>query len=273
MSDCETRLRQVAAELLSSGQAARVIGYGPGTLPERTRPVFLTKPEETIVLVYNEHCRNNLVSYLMRVKEEGKSAIVCRPNDVRTLVSLIQEQQIEREQVHVITFTAKNADSNGAQDAAKPALFDTLIETEVEFPPAAQVELELFIDKPGDARWEAFKAEMEKCIRCYACRNACPMCYCSECFVERSVPRWVGEGSDVSDTMVFHITRAMHLAGRCGECNACVEACPMNVDLKLINGKINSDLLELFGHRAGVDPEAPAALATFDPNDYNDFIK
>ena len=58
-SDCEIRLRQVAAELLKSGAVALVIGYAQGSLPGRTRPVFLTKPEETACLVYNGDCRNN----------------------------------------------------------------------------------------------------------------------------------------------------------------------------------------------------------------------
>jgi ferredoxin len=34
------------------------------------------------------------------------------------------------------------------------------------------------------ARWSFWKAQLDKCIRCYACRSACPMCYCDECVVD-----------------------------------------------------------------------------------------
>jgi len=264
MNDWEKELRRVAADLLSSGKVAVVLGYGRGTLPGRARPVFLTKAEEAEALIYNEQCRNNLTVYLPRLVAKGKVAVVCRPDDVRSLVGLIQEKQIEREQVHVIAL---------APEGSPPPLYDTLIKTEVTLENQNQERLEALAKKTPEERWQWFEGEMAKCIRCYACRNACPMCYCSECFVERSVPRWVGEGADRSDTMIFHIVRAMHAAGRCGECGACAEACPMGVDLALINQKINSDLLRLFAHKAGVDPQAPPALATFDPKDDNDFIK
>ena len=264
MSDWEKQLRQVAADLLSGGQVALVLGYGRGTLPGRTRPLFVTEVEKAEGLVYDEGCRNNLVAYLPRLKGKGKVAVVCRPDDVRTLVGLIQEKQVERDDVHVITFSA---------DGSKPPLYDTLIEAEALPATNNEERLKSLAAKTPAERWQWFQNEMSKCIRCYACRNACPMCYCSECFVERSVPRWVGEGANLSDTMVFHLARAMHSAGRCGECGACVEACPMGVDLALLNQQINSDVLRLFAHKAGLDPEAPAALSTFDLGDYNDFIK
>lgn len=266
MSHCEKRMRQIAAELLAKGEVSRVLGYETGTLPDRTRPVVIDKPEEADRLVYNERCLNNLSSYLPHLTAKGKVAVISRPCDARTLVSLIQEKQIERDKIHVVAFR------NSGRDA-EPPIFDTLIDADVE-PLAAPLDrYHRFSSKSPEERWKDFEEEMARCIRCYACRNACPMCYCRECFVERTLPRWVGEGSSVSDTMIFHITRALHVAGRCGECDACVRACPMGIDLKIINQKINEDLFELYGHRAGVDPEAPAALSTFDPNDYNGFIK
>ena len=36
----------------------------------------------------------------------------------------------------------------------------------------------------GKERWEFWKEQLSKCIRCYACRSACPMCYCDECVVD-----------------------------------------------------------------------------------------
>ena len=60
-----------------------------------------------------------------------------------------------------------------------------------------------------------FTRLISRCIRCYACRNSCPLCYCPTCFVDESSPQWVGKSIDPTDTMTFHFLRAYHCAGRC----------------------------------------------------------
>lgn len=121
-------------------------------------------------------------------------------------------------------------------------------------------------------RWNCFVKEMDKCIRCYACRNACPSCYCRSCFVEQTQPQWIGAGVDRSDSEVFQIMRLYHMAGRCVDCGSCIAVCPMNVDLRTYLKKLDSDGWSLFGHRAGVSIEEPALLSTFKENDRQDFI-
>ena len=123
-----------------------------------------------------------------------------------------------------------------------------------------------------DERWDIFVQEASKCIRCYACRQACPGCYCKVCFVDRSKPTWVGGTDDLTDAMVFHIMRAMHLAGRCVDCGACEKACPAGVNLRLLNRKLERDARELYGHVAGLRVDDKPMLSTFRPNDPGDFI-
>jgi len=132
--------------------------------------------------------------------------------------------------------------------------------------------VEEFLKKSHDERWEYFKKQVEKCIRCYACRNACPLCYCKDCFIEQTKPKWVGTTDDISDTMLFHITRAFHTAGRCVDCGACALACPVGVDIRRFLKKLNKDCLELFHHRAGMDLEKKSPLSTYDTNDPQNFI-
>ncbi len=284
MMDYQNEIRIKAEELLKNKVVAMVIGYGQGSLPNRTMPVFIEDPKQASKLVFNEYCSNNLAVYLTKLKDRGKLAIVAKPCDVRSIVSLIQEKQIERDKVHIISFVCPGVKDKDAEslhpmcatcDLSIPPIYDTLIgdgkeikrEKETSDPVAE------FSSKTPEERWELIKAEMAKCIRCYACRNACPMCYCEECFVERSIPRWIGEGAEPSDTLIFHIVRALHSAGRCGECGACVRACPMGVNLRLLTARINADVLKLFEQRAGMDPDKPPALSTFNIEDYNDFIK
>jgi formate dehydrogenase subunit beta len=124
-----------------------------------------------------------------------------------------------------------------------------------------------------DERWAYFTNEFSHCIRCYACRQACPCCYCAECFVDQTQPSWFGKSDDLADVMAFHLVRAYHLAGRCVNCGACSRACPMHIDLRALLQKLQKDVRELYGYEAGMDLEALPPLATFRPDDPQEFIK
>ncbi len=129
-----------------------------------------------------------------------------------------------------------------------------------------------FAGQPADERWKAFESEISRCIRCYACRQACPNCYCTECFAESNKPAWIGATTELTDTMIFHIIRIFHQAGRCVECDACVRACPMGIDLRPFSRKIASDVREMFGFTPGFDLDSPPPLTTFRDDDGQGFI-
>jgi formate dehydrogenase (coenzyme F420) beta subunit len=154
-----------------------------------------------------------------------------------------------------------------------PVLYDVLLGQ-----PGAEAGQDAFLDVDAfgaldtEERWAYLAQEVGKCIRCYACRNACPMCYCPECFVDSSQPQWVGKSTGLSDTMVFHLVRAFHLAGRCVACGACEQACPMGVDIRKLNRKLQKDVMDLFGHEAGCSLDETAPLATFRTDDPEPFM-
>lgn len=133
-------------------------------------------------------------------------------------------------------------------------------------------EVEAFENLTTEERWAYFTKEMAKCIRCYACRQACPSCYCPMCFVEQSQPRWAGVGEDATDTQVFQLMRIFHMVGRCVDCGSCVAVCPMGVNLRKFLKKLDKDTLELFENRAGSSLDDPPPLSTYRDNDKEDFI-
>lgn len=155
-----------------------------------------------------------------------------------------------------------------------PVLKDELVADEVE----ERQEGEPYDDvkeiegMESEGKWAYFRKLIEPCIRCYACRNACPLCYCPTCFVDESKPQWVGKSIDPIDTMTFHLLRAYHCAGRCTDCGACERVCPVDIPVRKFTSKLNKDVLELFEWEAGMSLEQRPALDVYRVDDYNDFV-
>jgi ferredoxin len=131
------------------------------------------------------------------------------------------------------------------------------------------VELE---SQPPGARWARFQEAFSKCIRCNACRQACPMCYCKDCLLDQARPRWIGAGTDFSDVALYHLVRAFHMAGRCTECGACVRACPMGIDVRLLVRRLNLDVEDLYKYRPGTAIDAVPVLSAFAIDDPQEFL-
>ena len=122
-------------------------------------------------------------------------------------------------------------------------------------------------------RWEHFENLLAPCIRCYACRNACPLCYCPTCFVDEARPQWVGKSQNPTDVRTFHFLRAYHCAGRCTDCGACERACPVGINMRVFTKKLEKDAFESFGWEAGLSSDIRPPLDTYQPDDPDDFIK
>lgn len=156
-----------------------------------------------------------------------------------------------------------------------PVVYDELVAPEVE----VKQDVDRYADvreveeMDADGKWEYFEDLISNCIRCYACRNACPLCYCPTCFVDESRPQWVGKGDDPTDTRTFHFLRAYHCAGRCTDCGSCERACPMGINMRAFTKKLEKDCVDLFGWQAGLNTEERPPLDSFNPSDPDGFVK
>ncbi len=122
-------------------------------------------------------------------------------------------------------------------------------------------------------KWEYFESLLSPCIRCYACKNACPLCYCPTCFVDESKPQWVGKGQDPTDVRTFHFLRAFHCAGRCTDCGACERACPVGINMRVFTKKLEKDCFEQFGWETGLSLDERPPLDSFRADDPDAFIR
>lgn len=115
-------------------------------------------------------------------------------------------------------------------------------------------------------RLEFWQEEIGRCIRCYACRNACPLCVCQDrCIAETRSPKWLTQQCGTTEKFFFHMIHAFHLAGRCTECGECERVCPMEIPVTLLKEKLNQVVKDLLQYEAGLDPLAKPPLLTFDP--------
>lgn len=102
-NETEAKLRQTCRTLLSEGAVTKVIGYKQGRAPYHVEPAFVTSPEGCDQLILTPFCTQNLVRYLRGLKPgDGKVAIVVKGCDSRAINQLLAENQLTRDQVHLI---------------------------------------------------------------------------------------------------------------------------------------------------------------------------
>ncbi|MEN6520718.1 MAG: Coenzyme F420 hydrogenase/dehydrogenase, beta subunit C-terminal domain [Armatimonadota bacterium] len=306
-NEIEQKIREEAKRLLESGEVTLVIGWKAGSMPFKTTPAFVRSADEVDRLVWNPACTNNLAVYLPQVAKRAKVAVVAKPCDSRSIVTLIQEKQVPRENVKIIGVTCSGIVDDASLKAAKIRLQDVhgldwdgesiLIGTpagkaklpitdavregcktctvhapvmsDVAFGDAPEVNAAPV--EPMEGSFEEKRAfwakQFERCIRCYACRQVCPACYCNKCFADRPDTKWTSKKADASEAWMFHMGRAMHLAGRCIGCGECERACPMELPIMKLNREVALHVQEMYDYTPGMDPEADPVLGHWEPED------
>lgn len=285
MSDRTAGIRAIASKWLQDGTVEAVLGWEQGTYRDKTAPVLVRKAEEVDRLVFNERCTNNLMTYLKRdpVRSLNTVGIVAKGCDIKALVGLIQESQVPREKVKILAVTCpgvRNADGKqpvkcAACDVNTPVFYDEIVGEKIASNPdrAARFrDVEALEAMTPEERHRFWREQFDKCIRCYACRQACPLCICSRCIAEKNQPQWIETSAHPRGNFAWNLIRAYHLAGRCIECEACETACPADIPLMLLNRYMAKVVEQSFGYEAGRDPQAQPPLRTFKLDDDNSFI-
>ena len=154
-----------------------------------------------------------------------------------------------------------------------PVVYDALAWEEVEpFGRKEYEEVQELENMSPEKRWEYWEEQFSNCIRCYSCRNVCPLCYCQDCVLDRLNPTWVNRSVNGAENTFFQVARAFHLAGRCAECGECERVCPVNIPLMRVNQKLAKEVREKYEFEPGLDPEAKPFQASYRPDDKEDFI-
>ena len=125
-----------------------------------------------------------------------------------------------------------------------PLLADVLVGEKHEAREKTSLACQDAFEAKTDADKFAFwRDQMSRCVRCYACRNVCPMCVCQDhCIASSRNPLWMSQENSPLENFMFQMIHVSHLTGRCTECGECERACPMGLPILLMRRMLNKEI-------------------------------
>ncbi|MFA6220964.1 MAG: 4Fe-4S ferredoxin [Desulfomonilaceae bacterium] len=130
--------------------------------------------------------------------------------------------------------------------------------------PVSNATVREVLEKDLDGRLAYWTAEFDRCIKCYGCRDICPVCFCNVCTLEEDA--LIKTGDLPPENPMFHLTRAVHMAGRCIDCNLCTEVCPAHIPLRTLYKRVAEIITDEFGYVTGEPGEGKSPLNILGPD-------
>lgn len=254
---------------------------------------YITRyPQETRLGIVVRGCESRSVNSLIVEKQHAREnlflvGIPCHGIvDIRKIIKITGEEVCNySENTEQISVTVNNQEMHFPRkevlhDSCISCIHPNPIDVDIMLgdllpegdPSIVRTAVESFESLEKNERYAWFSHEAERCIRCYACREACPMCYCTECFVDHATPRWTESGVSPAGMQAWHIIRAFHQAGRCTSCGACERACPMDIKMTYLTDKLNKDMLRNYQFETGMDGNTQPPFASFNLDDKKRFV-
>ena len=232
------------------------------------QPYLFTKQKELSELTLGDKKKpgdarfplNKTLIRLAQAAPDATFAVLVRGCDERGLIELFKWKQLDPERVIPIGIACP-AELAQACECAKPYPDDCVVGDKAEGV-AKSISVVNVENLPLAERFGYWMEHFDRCVKCYGCRNVCPMCFCKECSLEES--DLIETAVLPTENPIFHLTRAVHMAGRCIDCGLCEEACPADIPLRTLYKKVADILAADTDYRPGYsrDEKCPFNLIT-----------
>jgi formate dehydrogenase subunit beta len=113
---------------------------------------------------------------------------------------------------------------------------------------------------PYEERLRYWLRYFNRCIKCFGCRDVCPICYCEDCYLDPG--RGFVKGGESPPDVIFSLVRLAHVGDSCVNCGQCQDVCPMEIPLTRLYHMLNRELSSMFDYIPGIDVSDYPPLTT-----------
>jgi formate dehydrogenase (coenzyme F420) beta subunit len=252
------RLKELIRESLAQGKVAGVVGIKKEE--GHPRPTLFTQSNiddvEMLVIDENRYPVAQVLLKIARKHPEAILGIVVRGCDERAVFELIRNEQLKKEQVVLFGVPC---DAKMAEACKCPQPYPEEVVEGDRVAPVPDTQAMEQLEGLSDAeKLRYWLGQFSKCIKCYGCRNICPVCFCESCALDDK--ELISTGFMPPEIPIFHLVKAFHMAERCIDCGLCEEVCPANIPLRKICRKVREIMGDKFDFLPGTLKEGKGPL-------------
>lgn len=250
--------RQRASKLFGEDQVIGVLGLRAEH--NHIGPYLFTSVDDLKELVLEpRYSMARVCQAILSKFPDGKLGVIVRGCDERALIEMAKLEHIEMERLSLCGLACSEAQARQCVCAYPfPSHID--VGKKVEgFSLVEDKRVQQLLERSVEERLAFWQQEFARCIKCYGCRNICPVCICDECLLEEDC--WIERGQ-IPPELSFHLIRAYHIADKCVGCGECTAVCPMEIPMTTFYTLVQEKLKELFGYEPGLEIMQKSPLTT-----------
>ncbi|MGC9324722.1 MAG: hypothetical protein ACP5G0_08260 [Desulfomonilia bacterium] len=200
------------------------------------------------------------MNILRSAPDSFRLGLVCRGCDERAVIELAKRNQVDRERLVLVGYACTSEQAGKCLCSTPyPSRID-VGDQAVGVDPVHDERARPFLTGSMEERMKRWARELSRCIKCYGCRNVCPICVCIPCKLEDDL--WVKRGEIPADMISYHLIRAFHLSDTCVSCAGCTDVCPVNIPLMLLQVSMRETLKSQYGYEPGIDSHRCSPVLT-----------
>ncbi|HSJ53796.1 MAG TPA: 4Fe-4S ferredoxin [Anaerolineae bacterium] len=251
-------VRDAVIKLLDGGEVAGVLALR-AAWPASAPHLYRAGDDLGDLVLWPKYSLPKILDRLLAAGPDVRLGMVTRGCEERGLIELAKHNQVDLGRIRMIT-VACTAEERDECRCAWP--YPSRIDVGDKVEGIADAVLAEHEKLSLAERTEFWQQQFARCLKCYACRTACPQCFCETCALEDSL--WVETGVMAPPFPSYHLIRAYHTVAKCVGCTECERACPADIPLTVLYTLLRRDAESMFGYVPGrsVEDQPPLVVET-----------